>query len=171
MKWVTVDTNTVDDPRVVEAAQQAGFDIVRTTVTDRELEGSGIQTALPEHEPLYETLVLGESRLGFAVLGSTVVAHAFERLLQVISNGSFPVKNRRSNLSPGERRQLRDAMILSTHIREHRQIFVTNDTKGFIQGGRRERLQSEFGTQIMTADEFLMFCRSGSGGRNDLTPQ
>jgi len=162
MKSVTVDTNTVDDPRVVEAARQAGFDIVRTTVTDRELESSGIQMALPEHQPLYEPLVLGESRLGFAVQGSEAVADTFERLLQIISNGSFPAKDRRSSLLPGERRQLHDAMILSTHIREGRQMFVTNDTKGFIQGGRRERLQREFGTRIMTADEFLMFCESGS---------
>ena len=142
MKTVTVDTNTVDDPQVVEAAQQAGFDIVRTTVTDRELEASGIQTTLPAHQPLYEPLVLGESRLGCAVLGSDADADTFERLLQIISNGSFPAKNRRSNLSVGEKRQLRDAMILSTHI--------------------RERLQSEFGTKIMTAYEFLALCRAAN---------
>jgi hypothetical protein len=158
MKSVTVDTNMVDDPRVVEAAQQAGFDIVRTTVTDRELESWGIQMVLREHQPLYEPPVLGESRLGSAVLGSQADADTLERLLQIISNGSFPAKNRRSSLSPGERRQLRDAMILLTHIRERRQIFVTNDAKGFIQRGRRERLQREFGTKIMTADEFLMLC-------------
>src|SRR5262249_4808204 len=149
----------VDDPRVIEAAKQAGFDIVRTTVTDRELEASGIQTALPAHQPLYKPFVLGESRLGFAVLGSDADADIFENLLQIISNGSFPAKNRRSNLSAGE---LRDAMILSTHIRQRREIFVTNDAKGFIQGGCRERLQSEFGAQIMTADEFLTLCRAAN---------
>ncbi len=53
-------------------------------------------------------------------------------------------------------------MILSTHIREHRQIFVTKDEKGFIRGGRRERIQREFETKIMTVDEFLRLCESGS---------
>ena len=162
MKSVTVDTNTVDNARVVEAARRAGFDIVRTTVTDRELESSGIQMALPEHQPLYEPLVLGESRLGFAALGSQEIADTFEKLLQIISNGSFPAKARRPNLSSAEKRQLRDAMILSTHIRERRHIFVTNDAEGFIDGGRREHLQREFGTRIMTAEEFLMFCESAS---------
>lgn len=166
MKTVTLDTNTVDDARVVEAARLAGFAVVQTTVTDRELESSGVQTALPEGGRLYEPFVLGESRLGFAVLGSGSVAATFERLLRVISNGSFPARDRRSNLSSGERRQLRDAMILSAHIREGRQIFVTNDAKGFIQGGCRESLQREFGIQVMTADEFLKLCQSDSRGEH-----
>jgi hypothetical protein len=164
MKTVTVDTNTVDDPQLVEAARLAGSDFVRTTVTDRELESSGIQAVLPEHQPLYEPFVLGESRLGFAGLGSDIVATTFETILQVISNGSFPPRDRRSILSSGEKRQLRDAMILSAHIREGRQIFVTNDVKGFVQGGRREVLEQEFGTKIMTAKEFLELCQTGGRG-------
>ena len=164
MKTVTLDTNSVDDARVVEAARLAGFAVVQTTVTDRELESSAVQTALPEGERLYEPFVLGESRLGFAVLGSESVATTFERLLRVISNGSFPAPNRRSSLSPGERRQLRDAMILSAHIREGRDIFVTNDVKGFIRGGRRELLEREFGMQVMTAVEFLKLCQADGRG-------
>jgi len=164
MTTVTLDTNTVDDPQVIEAALRAGFDLVRTTVTDRELESSGIQAALPGENAVYEPFVLGESRLGFAVLGSETGADTFERLLQIISNGAFPPKGRRSNLSPGERRQLRDAMILSTHIREGRQIFVTRDVKGFIRDGRRELLEREFRIKIMTAEEFLKLCNSGGVG-------
>jgi hypothetical protein len=165
MKTVTLDTNTVDDLGLIEAARLAGFAVVQTTVTDRELESSGVQSAL-DGGRLYEPFVLGESRLGFAMLGSESVATTFEKLLRVISNGSFPPRDRRSNLSPGERRQLRDAMILSTHIREGRDIFVTNDAKGFIQGGRRESLEREFGIHVMTAIEFLKLCRAGSGGEH-----
>jgi hypothetical protein len=164
MKTVTVDTNTVDDPRVLEAARLAGFNLVRTTVTDREMESSGIQSALPQHTLVYEPFVLGESRLGFAVLGSEAVSETFERPLRIISSGSFPPRHRRSSLSRGERRQLRDAMILSAHIREGRQVFVTNDVKGFVHGGRRELLEHEFGIEIMTAEEFLRLCESGPSG-------
>jgi hypothetical protein len=109
MKTVTLDTNTVDDARLVEVARLAGFTVVQTTVTDRELESSGVHSALPDGGRLYEPFVLGESRFGFAVLGSESVATTFEKLLHVISNGSFPARDRRSNLAPGERRQLRDA--------------------------------------------------------------
>ena len=66
MRPVTVDTNTVDDPRVAEAGRRAGFDLVRTTVTDRELETSGVQMVLPEHEPLYEPFVLERAALASA---------------------------------------------------------------------------------------------------------
>lgn len=164
MKTVTLDTNTVDDAELVEAARLAGFDVVQTTVTDRELESSGVQSALAEGGRLYEPFVLGESRLGFAALGSDSVANTFERLLRIVSNGSFPARDRRSNLSLGERRQLRDAMILATHIREGRSIFVTNDAKGFIHGGRRELLEAEFGIRVITGPEFRKFCQADSGG-------
>jgi hypothetical protein len=144
MVSVTLDTNTVDDGRVVEAARLAGFELARTTVTDRELESSEVQTAFENNRAVIEPFVMGESAMGIAALGSRPVADAFERLLQVISNGSFPARGRRLKLSAGERRQLRDAMILSAHIRDGRDIFVTNDRKGFIQGGLRERLETEF---------------------------
>lgn len=166
MKTVTLDTNTVDDARLIEAAGLAGFVVVQTTVTDRELESSGVHSVLAEGGRLYEPFVLGESRLGFAVLGSESVATTFEKLLRVISNGAFPARDRRSNLSPGERRQLRDAMILSTHIRAGRDIFVTNDVKGFIQGGRREALEGEFAIRVMTAVEFLKLCQADGGGEH-----
>lgn|SRR5262245_55918830 len=166
MKTVTFDTNTVDDAHLVDAARMAGFAVVQTTVTDRELESSGVYSALADGDRLYEPFVLGESRLGLAVLGSDSDATTFERLLHIISNGSFPARDRRSNLSPGERRQLRDAMILSAHLRERRHIFVTNDAKGFIQAGRRELLERELGIRIMTADEFLKLCQANTGGEH-----
>ena len=165
MVWVTLDTNTVDDRRVVEAARLAGFDLAHTTVTDRELESSGVQVTF-ENNRVVEPFVMGESAIGVAALGSRFVADVLERLLQIISNRSFPARGGRSNLSAGERRQLRDAMILSAHIRDGRDIFVTNDRKGFIEGGRRERLETEFATRIMTGDEFLSLCGTSRGGEH-----
>lgn len=80
-----------------------------------------------------------------------------ERLLAIISNGSFPKAGQRDSLSRRELAQLRDAMILSAHLREGRELFVTKDGTAFIDHGRREALQSEFATQIMTPKEFHTF--------------
>src|SRR6266581_5770374 len=155
MATVTLDTNTVDDERVVKTAVAAGYDVAHTTVTDRELGTSGILPATSDRARIHEPLVLGESALGSGVLASDSDAETFERLLQIISDGSFPLSGRRDNLSLGHRRQLRDAMILCSHIREQRAIFITNDKKGFIGGGRRERIEKEFHTKVMTSEEFL----------------
>lgn len=46
-------------------------------------------------------------------------------------------------------------MILDTHARERREIFVTDDKRGFIEHGRREQLESILKTRILTRDEFL----------------
>jgi hypothetical protein len=46
-------------------------------------------------------------------------------------------------------------MILCAHVRQGRDIFVTNDRKGFIDHGRRESLQAAFETRIMTEAEFI----------------
>ncbi len=78
-----------------------------------------------------------------------------EKILDVISNKSFPVPAKRDNLSKGQRRQLRDAMILLAHIRNKRDIFVSNDDKAFIRDGRRERLEKMFKIQIMNENDFI----------------
>ncbi len=161
MKTVTLDTNTVDDAQVIEVARSVGFEVVHTTVTGRELEVSDVAPASSEAASVFEPFVIGESPLGFGVLASDSEADTFEKLLQIISDGSFPPKGQRSNLSVGQRRQLRDAMILCAHIREGRDIVVTNDVKGFIREGRRERIEREFEAKIMTSEEFLGFCKSG----------
>lgn len=155
MTTVTLDTNTVDDTRVVTAARAAGFEVVHTSVTDREIQTSNVLPASGSPAQIIEPLVLSESHLGGGVLASDFEAETFEELLAIISNGSFPPTGHRDNLSSGQKRQLRDAMILSAHIREGRHIFVTNDIRGFIADGRRDRIEQEFNTKIMTSDEFL----------------
>ncbi len=124
---VTLDTNIANDNDLVREGQKAGLEVLHTSVTDRELMGSSINPASADSPPILETVVLNESLLGQAVLGGPNEQGIFESLLKIISNGSFPSGPNRSNLSDGQKRQLRDAMILSTHIRESRDIFVTND--------------------------------------------
>ena len=46
-------------------------------------------------------------------------------------------------------------MILEAHAREEREIFVTNDRTGFIDDGRREKLQNLLKARILTREEFL----------------
>ena len=125
-----------------------------TSVTEREVEGSSLETQLQAIERLTESAVLGESRWDSAVWGSSESSDRLEAILRIISNGSFPPKGDRANLSLGQRRQLRDAMILETHVRSGRDLFMTNDETGFVNDGRRELLETQYDTRIMTAKEF-----------------
>jgi hypothetical protein len=80
-------------------------------------------------------------------------ADLFEAALRIISNGSFPRPGHRETLPDGERRQLRDAMIFVAHARERRDVLVTTDTKGVVNGGRRAKLEALGQTLIRTPDE------------------
>jgi len=153
---ITLDTNTLDKSDLVRRAQEVGLDLVVTTVTEREVRsyntvmGSGMKT-------IPEVFVVGESPLGDAVLGSENDSDIFEDLLRIISNGSFPAMGNRESLVPGQRRQLRDAMAFASHVRAGRDIFVTDDKRGFIRHGRRERLEHTYSTRIVTTQEFLEY--------------
>ncbi len=91
--------------------------------------------------------------MGDAKLGSPDDPN-FEDVLAIIAGGSLPRRSKRNRLTPGQARQLRDAMIFVSHVGEGHDIFVTNDLKGFINCGRREKLQSRFNTTIMTGGQF-----------------
>ncbi len=99
-----------------------------------------------------------QSIVGMCVAGSDADEIDFEYLLETISSGSFPRGEKRNNLTDGQLRQIRDAMIFCTHIREKRHIFVTNDRKGFVNTGRREILEERYCTRIYTRDEFIEIC-------------
>ena len=130
--------------------------VVLTSVSDRELYGSSI---VPKSQGrILETFVLDESRLDHGVLGSGEDPVILEEILSIISNGSFPPPGKREQLSSGQRRQLRDAMLLHAHSRERRDFFVTNDKRGFVRGDRRAELEELLGTRIFTATEFRAFC-------------
>ncbi len=157
MKTVTLDTNIAPVERVTAAVPASDFDFAVISVTDRELSGSTVQLSVASVGRVLETWVLGESVLGQAVLGGSRDADCFEEALAIISNKAFPGREQRGNLTPGQRPQLRDAMIFCAHVRAHRDIVVTNDSRGFIDGGRRAVLEERFNTinKIMTADEFI----------------
>ena len=166
MATVTFDTNLVDDEELFAAARVAGFAVAHTTVTNRELSGSGVVPSGGRRGDLLETAVVGESIVGLCVVGSDSDARNFERVLEIISSGSFPQGAKRNTMSQGQQRQVRDAMIFCTHVRETRDVFVTNDLRGFIRRGHRETLEREFSTKIHTAEEFLKLCHDSQGKTN-----
>ncbi|MEO7862990.1 MAG: hypothetical protein ABIU05_21635 [Nitrospirales bacterium] len=46
-------------------------------------------------------------------------------------------------------------MTLEAHVRDGRDVFVTNDKKAFINNGGRDALQSFLKTRILAKEEFL----------------
>jgi hypothetical protein len=172
---LTVDTNLVYGDRLARiraASEGLGVDIKPTTVTHREhtrahlafptepIDESGVyDESRYDTGVIYEPLVVGESLLGFAVLAGDDEPPLFEAILDVIGSGSFPPLGQRDDLSPGQRRQLRDAMILLAHTRDRRDVFVTEDRKGFVgpSGEKRRTLEGRCATKIMTVDEYCEY--------------
>ncbi len=180
---VTLDTGAVGPERKRVEAACAGRDVelANTTVTERELRGKKIaplskpilETAVcgESHwdlsvwggDPVEETLVLDETPLGAGVLAGDEARSLFERILEIIGDGGFPKPGKRDALTPGQHHQLRDAIAFEAHVREKRDIFVTNDRKHFIRDGRREQLAALGSTLIMTVDEFCDHVASAPG--------
>ena len=156
----TLDTNIAPLEGLDTRAAAVGIVTAVVTVTDRELESHSHGASLPPVERLIETAVWDESPWDSSVFAGEPEADCFETVLGIISNGSFPKPNAREGLTPGERTQLRDAMIFCTHVREGREIFVTLDTKAFVRGGRKERLESLYQTRIMTRQQFVEYLDS-----------
>ena len=155
MERVTLDTNILPADDLIAAVPSDGFEFGVVSVTDRELRASVALVPPSSVSRVPETLVLGESVLGGAVLGGPGDGDCLERVLRIVGDGSFPSLGQRELLTEGQRHQLRDAMILCAHVRAKRHIFVTNDERGFVRGGRREQLEHAFATRIMTRGEFL----------------
>jgi len=149
---VTLDTNVLPADDLIASVLPGLFEFSIVSVTDREMGGSETQVNISN---IPETMVLGESCLGQAVLGDSADASCLEFCLKIISDSGFPPPDKRDKLTSGERRQLRDAMIFCAHLRNGGKIFVTNDEKGFINDDRRVKLENVLYTRIMTRDEFL----------------
>ncbi len=163
MPSITLDTNTLPADDLRAALEPRGFDFAVVSVTDREVSGTSFAAFAASLRNVAEAAVWDESEWDKAVWGGQADGECLERALAVISCGSFPPPAKRANLTAGHRRQLRDAMIFCAHVRERRDIFVTSDTTGFIDGGRREELAAQFATRIMTRAEFVAeFCTGGA---------
>ncbi len=153
MRAVTIDTNVAHRADLIEAAQRSGFEVSVVSVTDRELSSSDIRPSVNSQVP--EMLILDEGQLDHAVVPSEEESALLTQTLRIICNGSFPGLDSYDHFSPGQRRQLRDAIILLAHVRERRHIFVSDDRKAFLREGRREKLEHLLSTRIMTSSEFL----------------
>jgi len=130
------------------------------TVSDREIRDPKYRAQLKPLQKIHETAVWGEFDWDNAVWAAESSEDDLEVILDIISNQSFP-KNR-EKLSHGQLRQLRDALIFEAHVREGRDIFVSNDEKAFVKQGRRAKLQNRFKTQILTRQQFLDYCKGPS---------
>ena len=167
---VTLDTNQLDDEQiervrarlpadhelaiVTVSNRERGVEVELRTVTETGVWGESVWGgALWGAQRVAEPFVLGESPLGVGALVDGAGADLFEGILAVISNGSFPAPGHRDSLTDGQRRQLRDAMIFLAHVRDGRDLFVTDDRRGFVKNGRREALERLGATKIVTSDE------------------
>lgn len=153
---ITLDTDVLPADDLLQAASGLDCEFAVVSVTEREVEGTRFAAHVEPLGSVHETAVFGEAKFGSAVLGSQQSGETLEEILRIISAGSFPQS--RDNLSAGQVHQLRDALILEAHLREHRDIFITGDARAFIRHGKREQLRTAFGVRILRRVEFLNAC-------------
>lgn len=156
MESVTIDTNIFPLDSLQHLAEEAGFVLEVSSVTNRELEGTDLSDSAQSLGETLETFHFGEGSWGRMVFGSIEDASDFEKILRIISSGSHP-KNR-ENLTPAQLNQRRDALILQSHIRSGKKVFVSNDERGFIKNGRRELFEKAFPIKIFNQAEFAAYC-------------
>ncbi|MBW8038631.1 MAG: hypothetical protein FVQ85_01380 [Planctomycetes bacterium] len=152
---ITIDTNILSKQKLLDLCKRMGFCVFVVTVTEREIDGTSFQDIVKKLDRILEIGVWGESSWGKFVWADDSEAKDLEKILGVISNKSFPVPGKRDNLSKGQRKQLRDAMVLLAHTRNKRDIFVSNDETAFIRYGRREQLEKMFKIKIMNENDFI----------------
>lgn len=144
---VTFDSTAKPDDPLIRKVVDAGWDVAFASVSVREADGANFDLSL-----VPELGVWDESSWDDARWADELSSERFERILAIVSNGSFP-KNR-SQLTEGQLHQLRDAMILEAHVAAQRELFITDDRKAFVNQGRREKLEALLDTRILTSSEF-----------------
>ena len=161
MTRITLDTNILPAEELIRAGGRLGHCFAVVSVTERELGEHPLNVSLQGlGETIAEVGVWNESLWGSAVWATDDSAKLLDGILSVVANGSFPTDRR--SLSPGQRRQLRDAMILEAHTRAGRDFFVTNDVRGFVLHGRREKLEALCHTSIRTSQEYLQWVQNAA---------
>lgn len=156
MELVTIDTNVFPLADLQHLAEQAGFILEVISVTKRELKYTDLSPSAENLGETLETFHFGEGAWGNMVFGSVEDAADFEKILQIISSGGHPKD--RTNLTPAQQNQRRDALILQSHIRSGKRIFISNDERGFVRHGKRELLEEAFPIKIFTRAEFVVHC-------------
>lgn len=134
-----------------------GISVTITSVTRRESERTSFEAEIAELASILETGVFAESRFDDAEYGGEKEAGRLEGILKILSSGSFPKSGNRDALYKGEQRQLRDAMILETHVRAGRGVLVTNDQRAFFRHPKRAMLEAYCNTRIMLVPEFVSY--------------
>ena len=157
---MTLDTNVLGQTvvhRIEKAVEGLPIELGHVSVTARE-QRDAYKPPLGQRIP--ETGVWGESMWDQSIYGGEREEDLFEKLLKIISNGSFPRVGNRDGLSHGQQNQLRDVMILVAHVRSGRDIFVTNETRAFGEkdSSLRQSLESLCTTRIMNVKDFSHHC-------------
>lgn len=165
MTTATLDTNILPAPEILELAVAKGVSIAAVSVTGREATTPTFRPDLTGITCIAETAVFDEGRFDESVWAGEEDAQCLEEVLRIVASGSFPKADQRASLTRGQRSQLRDALIFCSHVRNRRDIFVTDD-EDFIEYGRRAWLQARFSTRILSKDEFLSFLTNMKTGRN-----
>jgi hypothetical protein len=183
---ITLDTNLIDSVRIDQLSERlegTPHELAFVSVTERErgfeIGFAGrkvVETAVWGESPWGSLwggpqpapFVIGESMLApdgarrYDVLGDDGDAVLFEASLVIIGNGSFPGVGEREQLTDGQRRQLRDAMIYTAHVRERRHVLVSNDQRAYVNYGKRERLENLGATKIRTSAELIAMADEGT---------
>jgi len=162
MQTVTFDTTTKPDDDIVSTAIEGGWHVAFVSVTSREAKGTDFEVSLKSYEKIPELGVWDESDWDVARWANMKDSNNLNDILTIISNNSFPKS--RDNLTKGQLHQLRDAMILEAHSAAVRGVFVTGDSRAFINNGRREKLEALLKTRIVTPNEFERELSNGSSG-------
>ena len=158
---VTLDTNVLPIADLRAASTGLDLEFAVITVTSRELENTRRAEGLREIEvAIPETLIFGEGRWGEAAFASAETRDRLPAILGILSNGAWPFPE---PLSSRQRNLLRDALILEAHVRDGRDVLVSNDERAFIRDGRRQAIESQFRTRVLTRMEFLAAVRGDPG--------
>ncbi|HZQ42191.1 MAG TPA: hypothetical protein VFA99_03025 [Acidobacteriaceae bacterium] len=172
MLKLTLDTNCIENEGLHQMAVEVGAELAAFSVSRNETKGSGYEVYLKYISIIPDQSVWKDGRWADGVWGdrswnsgpnivyaredgSTSLGDPFENVLGVISNHSFPPPEARKHLSKGQRRQFRDAMLLSLHAQHGRDIFVSRDKKAFVNEGRRELLERMLATRICTPEDAI----------------